>query len=336
MALPNTITGLHHVTVIAGDPQENLDFYVGVMGMRLVKKTVNQDVPGTYHLFYADAEGHAGTDLTFFPWPDMAPGRSGTGLTVEVALAVPSGSLTYWSERLASHGVRVGEPLERFGERVLTLADPHGLALALVETSDRRDFAPWGRSPVREAHQIRGLHGVRLLERNAAPTVELLTETLGFEEIGEEDGWHRFALAGMRSGRVLDLKALPAERPGTWGTGSVHHIAWRVPDEATQLKVQRRVSDAGRHPTPVIDRFWFRSVYFKEPGGALFEVATDGPGFAVDEAVNELGGSLVLPPWLEPQRRSIEGTLPPLRTPEQVGTGGRVDGWPGGQVERGT
>jgi glyoxalase family protein len=317
MAQASGITGLHHVTVIGGDPQENLDFYVGVMGMRLVKKTVNQDVPGTYHLFYADAEAHAGTDLTFFPWPDMAPGRAGTGLTVEVALAVPSGSLTYWSDRLATHGIRT-EQGERFGERVLTFRDPHGLALALVETSDPREFTPWSKSPVPESHQIRGLHGVRLLERNTDPTIELLTENLGFEEIGEEDGWRRFALAGPRSGRVLDVTARPNEPRGSWGTGSVHHIAWRVPDDTTQLQVQRRVFDGGHRPTPVIDRFWFRSVYFREPGGALFEVATDGPGFAVDEPVSALGGTLVLPPWLEPQRRAIEARLPPLRTQERV------------------
>lgn len=318
MAIPNTITGLHHITVIAGDPQENLDFYVGVMGMRLVKKTVNQDVPGTYHLFYADGEAHAGSDLTFFPWPDMAPGHAGVGLTVEVGLAVPAGSLEYWADRLSSHGVPVGKPVERFGDRVLAFADPHGVAVTLVETSDRREFTPWSASPVPERDQIRGLHGVRLLERNAAPTVELLTETLGFEEVGDEDGWRRFALPGSRSGRVLDIKELPAESRGTWGTGSVHHVAWRVPDDATQLKVQRRLFEANRHPTPVIDRFWFKSVYFREPGGALFEVATDGPGFTVDEPLGELGGALVLPPWLEAQRKQIQDSLPPLKNPDQV------------------
>jgi glyoxalase family protein len=319
MAIENTITGLHHITVIAGDAQENLDFYVGVLGMRLVKRSVNQDVPGTYHLFYADAEGHAGSDLTFFPWPDMAPGRAGTGLTVEVALAVPSGSLDYWAERLGGHGVNVGAPIHRFGERLLTFTDPHGLALALVETGDRRDFTPWGRSPVPELQQIRGLHGVRLLERDAAPTIDLLVNTLGFEEIGQEDGWRRLTLGSPRSGRVLDLKEA-SEGRGTWGTGSVHHIAWRVPDDSTHVRVQRRLADAGRSPTPVIDRFWFKSVYFREPGGALFEIATDGPGFAVDEPVSELGATLVLPPWLEPQRGEIQAVLPPLRHPEQVAT----------------
>ena len=213
----DNITGLHHITVIAGDPQENLDFYVGVLGMRLVKKTVNQDVPGTYHLFYADGAAHAGTDLTFFPWPDMAPGQAGVGLTVEVALAVPAGSLGYWAERLTRQGVETTEPGTRFGERLLTFADPHGLRLALVETTDARDFTPWGKSVVPETHQVRGLHGVRLLERNAAPTTDFLVNTLGFQEVGEEDGWRRFALPGGLSGRVVDVKQLPHRAPGHLG-----------------------------------------------------------------------------------------------------------------------
>ena len=319
MALDDTITGLHHVTVIAGDAQENLDFYAGVLGMRLVKKTVNQDVPGTYHLFYADGAAHAGTDLTFFPWPDMEPGRAGVGLTVEVALAVPTGSLEYWTDRLVHYGIRVHQPFARFGERLLAFTDPHGVRLALVETAADREFTPWARSSVPEPSQIRGLHGVRLLERSAAATVAFLTGTLGFEEIGQEDGWRRFALSGERSGRVLDIKEAPGEPQGTWGIGSVHHIAWRVPDDATELAVQRRLQGAGRHPTDVIDRFWFKSVYFREPGGALFEIATDGPGFGVDEPLEELGARLVLPPWLEPRRALIEAGLPPLREPEPAG-----------------
>jgi glyoxalase family protein len=316
VALDNTITGLHHITVIAGDAQENLDFYAGVLGMRLVKKTVNQDVPGTYHLFYADGVAHAGTDLTFFPWPDMAPGRTGTGLTVEVALAVPPGSLGYWADRLTHHGIQPGQVLVRFGERLLSFTDVHGLHLALVETADEREFAAWDKSPVPASRQVRGLHGVRLLERHAAATVEFLTATLGFDETGQEDGWRRLALPGSRSGRVLDIREAPTERQGTWGTGSVHHIAWRVPNDVTELAVQRRLQGAGRHPTQVIDRFWFKSVYFKEPGGALFEIATDGPGFGVDETMDQLGARLVLPPWLEPQRAAIEASLPPLREAE--------------------
>jgi glyoxalase family protein len=250
----------------------------------------------------------------------MAPGRTGVGLTVEVALAIPTGSLEYWTGRLEQHGIQP-QAASRFGERLLTFSDLHGLQLALVETADTRDFTPWPGSSVPEPRQVRGLHGVRLLERSSAPTIDLLSGTLGFEEIGEEDGWRRFALAGSRSGRVLDIKEAPSERQGTWGTGSVHHIAWRVPDDATQLTVQRRLHHAGRHPTPVIDRFWFKSVYFKEPGGALFEVATDGPGFGVDEPLEQLGARLVLPPWLEPQRTAIESSLPPLRHPEPAAQG---------------
>jgi glyoxalase family protein len=165
---------------------------------------------------------------------------------------------------------------------------------------------------------VRGLHGVRLLERSATASVRFLTDTLGFEQVGQEDEWRRFALPGSRSGRLLDIKEAPGERQGTWGTGSVHHIAWRVPDDATELTVQSRLRTAGRQPTPVIDRFWFRSVYFKEPGGALFEIATDGPGFGVDETLEQLGTRLVLPPWLEAKRAAIESNLPPLRNPDPV------------------
>lgn len=317
----NTISGLHHITVIAGDAQENFDFYAGVLGMRLVKRTVNQDVPGTYHLFYADGAAHAGTDLTFFPWPDMPPAQPGVGLTMEVALAVPPGSLEYWSARLGQSGVPVHPITERFQELLLTFLDPHGLAVALVETTGSREFTPYTGSPVSETFQIRGLHGVRLWERDATATVDLLVNTLGFTEVGAEGGWRRYALAGGGSGRVLDLREFPNQRRGSWGIGSVHHVAWRVPDETTELGVQRRLREAGRQPTEVIDRFWFKSVYFREPGGALFEIATDGPGFAVDEPISQLGERLVLPPWLEPKRTEIEASLPPLREPGRLSAG---------------
>jgi len=306
------ITGLHHVTAIAGRAIENLEFYTGTLGLRLVKKSVNQDDPGTYHLFYADAEGSPGTDVTFFPWESMGPGRKGTGLTVEVALAVPPRSLEFWRARLAERTVKLGEEEERFGETTLTLVDPHGLELALVETADAREFAPWERSPVSAHLQIQGLHAVRLWEADGARTEAFLTDVLGFALVGEETGWRRFALGEGGSGKLLELKQRADVRPGTWGRGSVHHVAWRAPDETVQREVQERVAEAGLRPTPVIDRFWFRSVYFREPGGALFEVATDGPGFAVDEDPSQLGEQLVLPPWLEPQRDRIEAVLPAL------------------------
>ena len=309
------VQGLHHVTAIAGSAQENVDFYAGVLGMRLVKRSVNQDDPGTYHLFYADAEGHPGADITFFPWQRPAPGRKGHGLTVESSLAVPAGSLDYWTERLARLGVPTGPVETRFGDRALPLTDPHGLDLALVETADAHDYAPWDRSPVPAAAQIMGLHGARLRERELAPTAAFLVDVLGFAAIGAEDGWRRYGVHGGGSGRHVDIQVAPDAPRGAWGTGMVHHVAWRVADEAAELVVRGRVSAAHRRPTPVIDRFWFKSVYFMEPGGALFELATDGPGFTADESIATLGEQLILPPWLEERRPEIERALPPLRAP---------------------
>ena len=315
------VHGLHHITVIAGDAQENLDFYVGVLGMRLVKRSVNQDSPGTYHLFYADAEGHPGTDLTFFPWPELPEGRPGTGLSSEVALAVPAGSLDWWRERLARHDVEAGGVETRFGERALPFSDPHGLRLALVETGDAREFTAWPASPVPAERQVLGLHGARIRVRDLDRTAAFLQQGLGFAPSAEEEaGWHRFRVAGGGSGRVLDVQAASGEAPGRWGRGSVHHLAWRVADDDAELRVRQRAAQAGVRPTEVIDRFWFRSVYFKEPGGVLFELATDGPGFAVDEAAESLGESLVLPPWLEPERIDIERVLPTLRMPAAAAT----------------
>ena len=307
------ITGLHHVTAIAGDAQQNIDFYTGVLGMRLVKKSVNQDAPGTYHLFYADAEGHPGSDLTFFPWPDMAPARPGIGLAMEVALAVPAGSLDFWAERMRRYGAATGELEMRRGGRVLPLTDPHGLPLALAETADPREFTPWAQSPVPAERQIRGLHTVRLWERDVTLTGRFLIDVLGFEPFGEENGWSGFGLAGGGSGRFLEIRELPNTARGAWGTGGIHHVAWRVPDDATELAVRDRLERARRRPTEVIDRFWFKSVYFLEPGGVLFELATDGPGFTADEDLDALGERLVLPPWLEPHRVEIESALPVLR-----------------------
>jgi glyoxalase family protein len=283
--------------------------------MRLVKRSVNQDVPDTEHLFFADADGNPGTDLTFFPWPDQPRAQMGTGLGVEIALAVPTDGLAYWSERLARHGVTTGAIESRRGARALPVTDPHGLPLALVETSDARDFAPWAEGPVPVEHQVRGLHAVRLWERDLALSASFLTDVLGFAAHGEEDGWHRFGVGDGGSGRHVEIRELPNVPRGRWGTGGMHHVAWRVADEATELAVRERVAAAHRRPTEVIDRFWFHSVYFLEPGGVLFELATDGPGFAVDEDPASLGERLVLPPWLEPHRSEIEAALPPLRAP---------------------
>ncbi|HET9226361.1 MAG TPA: ring-cleaving dioxygenase [Thermoanaerobaculia bacterium] len=304
----SAVHGIHHVTAISGDPQENLEFYTGRLGLRLVKRSVNQDVPDTYHLFYADAEGHPGTDLTFFPWPQMPPGRKGAGLAVEVGFAVPEGSLSFWAERLEG-----GTPERRFGENVLSFQDPHGLGLSLTEASGPRDWTPWTDSSVPERHQIRGFHSVRLWERNLAVTSRFLGQALGFEPAAEEDGWHRFGVEGGGSGKWVEVRELPGERLGAWGTGAVHHVAFRVRDDEEKAEIQRRVRAAGSQPTPLIDRFWFHSVYFKEPGGVLFETATEEPGFTVDEDLAHLGERLILPPWLEPHRNEIEAVLPPLK-----------------------
>ena len=321
---PTTLSvhGLHHVTAIAGDPQENLEFYVTVLGLRLVKKSVNQDAPDTYHLFYADGAGTPGTDLTFFPWPKMPRARRGVGLAVEVAFEVPAGSLGYWSERLEAHDVLVDGEAERFGERVLPLRDPHGLPLALVEVAEdgresgtRREWVPWEGSSVPVEHQLRGMHSVRLWQRSLGPTERLLTGVLGFERVGEEGGWHRYGVEGGGSGRVVDVRELPEERRGAWGTGGIHHVAWRVEDSGEEMTLREAILEHGLLPTAQIDRFWFRSVYFKEPGGVLFELATAGPGFAADEPAEHLGETLVLPPWLEEDRDEIEAVLPPLTAP---------------------
>lgn len=310
-----SVHGIHHVTAIAGDPQENLDFYVGVLGLRLVKKSVNQDVTHTYHLFYADEKGTPGTDLTFFPWPDMAPARLGVGFTVEVGFTAPLGSLGYWRDRLLRAGATLGQEETRFGETVLPFRDPHGLPLALIETGGERPFTPWGDGPVPVDHQVRGMHSVRLWERDLDSTEALLTRLMGFQLVGEDGGWRRFAVEGRGPGTLLDLKMMPGERRGQWGTGGVHHVAWRVTDDEEQMTIRAGLETVGLAPTPQIDRFWFRSVYFREPGGVLFELATDGPGFSRDEDQSHLGEQLILPPWLEGQRRQIEAVLPKLVAP---------------------
>ena len=315
-----SVTGLHHVTAISGDPQETVDFYAGVLGMRLVKRSVNQDVPDTYHLFFADRDGNPGTDITFFPWPSLGPKRRGVGLWDEIQLSVPPQTLEWWDSRLREAGLAPGAIEVRFGERVLPFEDPHGLSLALVEAEPYTGFAaePWQESPVAADRQIQGLAGARLLERNGSATVGFLERAFGFEERAVEGEWSRYTVGEGLSGQRIDLKVLPDGRRGGWGVGAVHHVAWRVPTDEAQLSVRRQIASGGRAPTEVIDRFWFCSVYVMEPGGALCEVATDGPGFSVDEAPEALGETLVLPSWLEPQRGAIEAALPDIVLPQQV------------------
>lgn len=310
------VHGIHHVTAICGPAQENLDFYVGVLGLRLVKRSVNQDDPTTYHLFYADGAGTPGTDLTFFPWPDLPPAREGTGRVMTVAFAVHPESLDYWQQRLARYGVAFEPTTSPFGEAVLRFQDPHGLRLALVATEQERPFVPWDDSPVPPPHQLRGFHSVQLWERELAPTEQVLTEHLGFRRLAAEGVWYRYAVEEGAPGQLVDVQVLPGAMSGRDGRGGVHHVAWRTRDVAEEDGLRRALAEAGLRPTGLIDRFWFTSVYFREPGGVLFELATDGPGFARDEEPAHLGEKLVLPPWLEPHRADIEAALPPLRVPE--------------------
>jgi glyoxalase family protein len=306
------IAGLHHVTAMAGNPQRNVDFYTGVLGLRLVKKTVNFDDPGTYHLYYGDEVGHPGTILTFFPWPLARRGVQGAGQATVTSFAVPAGSLGYWTERLARLGVAFDPPRRRFDDEVLTVLDPDGLRLELVaRAADPR--APWSGGPVPAEHAVRGFDGVTLTEWNLDVTAEVLAGTLGFERVGEEGDRVRFAaVSSDEGGTRVDVLAAPAAVRGHVSAGTVHHVAFRAADEADQLAWREAVADSGLHVTPVLDRQYFRSIYFREPGGVLFEIATDPPGFTRDERVADLGTALKLPDWLEPSRERIEAELPPI------------------------
>ena len=314
MNMRRPIAGIHHVTAMAGDPQANVDFYTGVLGLRLVKKTVNFDDPGTYHLYYGDEVGHPGTIITFFPWPMARRGVQGAGQATVTSFSVPQGSLGWWTERLAGLGVTFQDPRPRFDEEVLTLLDPDGLRLELVTREDD-GRAPWTGGPVPAEHAVRGFDGVTLTEWNPEVTAEVLTGTLGFQPAGQQGERFRFTAGSSR----VDVLASPAGSRGRVSAGTVHHVAWRAADEADQLAWREAVAESGLHVTPVLDRQYFRSIYFREPGGVLFEIATDPPGFTFDEPVESLGSALKLPPWLEPERQRIEGALPPIEVHQPAG-----------------
>ena len=311
------LLGIHHVTAIAGDPQENVDFYTGLLGMRLVKRSVNQDDPATYHLFYADAVGTPGTDLTFFAWAGGRPGRRGAGQTVSVALCIPAAAIPYWQRRLEAAGIPLTAPTRRFDEEVVAFSDPHGLSLELVAAPgiEHRPWVAWEEGPVPPRFAIRGIHGITLQEAGSDPTQTFVSDTLRFHLAAEASGRLRFAVGSGGSGAILDLLPIPHEPRGLVAVGTVHHVAWRTPDAAQQRRWWDSLGTRSLGVSPIIDRFWFSSIYFHEPGGALFEIATDGPGFTVDEGRDALGTQLILPPWLEPLRPQIERGLPPLRLP---------------------
>jgi glyoxalase family protein len=307
-------SGIHHVTAIAGEPQRNVGFYVGLLGLRLVKKTVNFDDPGTYHLYYGDGAGSPGSIMTFFPWAGAPKGRIGTGQLTVTSFSFPASSLGYWTERLVESGVRFEKPEDRFGETVLRFPDPDGLRLELVAAADDGREG-WAGGPVPAGHAVRGFDHVTLLSSDPAGTAELMTSTLGFRQTGEAEGRTRFEAGRSGPGNTVDVANGAGFPRGTMGVGTVHHLALRVPDDEMQLELRERVAALGFNVTPILDRNYFRSIYFREPGGVLFEIATDPPGFAADEDPEHLGESLKLPPWLEPRREQLEEVLPPLRVP---------------------
>lgn len=312
--MTSRLTGLHHVTAIASDPQTNVDFYVGALGLRLVKQTVNFDDPGSYHFYYGDAQGSPGTLLTFFAWPGGRRGRRGVGQVTAAALSVSPHSLDFWRRHLAEHGVAVDEAETRFGETVLPFYDPDGLRLELVPTgSDTRPG--WTAGPVPAEHAIRGVHAVTLPERSPEGTAALMAGPLGFHAIATEGDWTRYTLGHGASGAFADVQTAPDFSLGQIAVGSIHHVAWRTPDDAQQEAWLRQISSLGLGVSPVMDRDYFHSIYFREPGGILFEIATDAPGFAIDETPETLGAHLRLPAQYEARRAEIEAHLPPIHVP---------------------
>jgi glyoxalase family protein len=292
------ITGLHHVTAIASDPKKNVAFYTQFLGLKLVKKTVNFDDPTTYHLYYGDETGSPGSILTFFPWPHTFRGRPGSGQATVTAYSIPKDSIDYWVDRARAHGVPVSGPAERFNEQFITLRDPDNMALELVAS------APSG-----DGNALRSFHSVTLTEWNLEPTSKLLSGLLDFAVAGEHGSRTRFSTGGPG---FLDVEMTPDQRRGSIGAGIVHHIAFRTPTEETQKTWHEKILAAGHSVSPIMDRNYFHSIYFREPGGVLFEIATDPPGFAVDEPADQLGQNLKLPAWYEPRRAELEAVLPAL------------------------
>ncbi|WP_424812926.1 ring-cleaving dioxygenase [Roseococcus sp. YIM B11640] len=305
-----TRNGIHHVTAIAGSAQRNVDFYTRTLGLRLVKKTVNFDDPGAYHLYYGDAAGSPGTILTFFPWENAAPGRAGAGELQETSFRIPLSAIGYWTERLINFGV---ERTTRFGETVLTFRDPDGMRLALVGLPGIEAEAAWDNGEIPLENALRGFYGVSLMLERTEATGAILSDVFGFAEVAREGDTTRYQAEGTAIGGIVDLRAVGGFLPARLGRGSVHHLAFRAADDAAEAEMVRKLAaNHGLHTTEQKDRNYFRSVYFREPGHVLFEIATDIPGFDVDEPAQTLGEALKLPQFLEPHRAAIEAHLPEL------------------------
>lgn len=312
MSMENRILGLHHITAIAGNAQRNFDFYTRRLGLRLVKKTVNFDDPGTYHFYYGNETGDPGTILTFFPWEGITKGYIGTGMATEIGYSVPENSFAFWSERLTAAGVPQQPVMERFGEQVLSFSDPDGLQLSLVVPKNGDTRQPWTAGTVNSKAAIRGFHYVTLTLKHTEATAAILTEVFGYRLQQQEGNRFRFTTDAVAGSAIIDLIAAPEEKQGYGAAGTNHHIAFRVRDEQTLMAFREKIAARGLNITPKIDRNYFYSLYFREPGGVLFEIATDNPGFAIDEPVQELGTHLMLPAQYEKHRRQIEQHLPAI------------------------
>lgn len=315
------VFGIHHVTAITGNPQRNMKFYVDNLGLRLVKLTVNQDDPTSYHLYYGDELGRPGTILTFFNWPNIPEGHRGTSEVAATSFLIPEDSISYWTNRFKNKQIQFRGPDNRFeNEQVISFNDPDGLELELVahKSSMERETKVWKEGPIPVEHAIRGFYSVTLSERGYEYTASVLTDELGFVPTHKDGSRFRYEIPSRASAgkediggaSIVDVMCLPYTQQANIGIGSVHHVAYRTPSDKQQLVLRQSIVNAGLNATPVIDRFYFHSVYFQEPGGILFEIATNPPGFTIDEKAEELGSRLVLPPWLEPDRKSLEKILP--------------------------
>jgi glyoxalase family protein len=314
MGIP--VSGLHHVTAIASEPQRNLDFYADVLGLRLVKRTINFDDPRTYHFYFGDSRGTPGTILTFFPWRNARRGGRGTGQIDATALTTSPESFDYWLERFKQNHVSAERAPKRFGQDVIRFADPDGLILELIASDRESEVEAWPESSMPAEHSLRGFHSVSAALEGYERSARLLTEVFGYELVQEEANRFRFAARGTTGpGRMIDLLCMPDTQHARGGAGTVHHIAFRTPDDASQRACRDQLVELGFNVSPVMDRTYFHSIYFREPGGILFEIATDPPGFTADETVEELGNKLRLPPWMEEARAQIEQALPPIVLP---------------------
>ncbi len=312
------VLGLHHVTAISSDPQKTLDFYTKILGLRLIKLTVNYDDPSTYHVYFGDEIGHPGTVLTFFPWPGQPIGRKGTGQATNTSFSIAQESIPYWQDRLRSHGISLEPPRKRFGETVLSFEDQDGQGLELVGNRELEERTGWIQGPVPRKHAIRGFHSVTLSEEVLERTESVLVDTLGFRLVGQEEDRFRYEAGKGAAGTIVDIVSRPNAQRGFMSVGTVHHVAFRAADDEHQKDLRAEILKSDLNVTPVINRNYFHSIYFREHGGVLFEVATDQPGFVIDESPEKLGTRLALPPWLEQSRAEIEKNLPPISLPKRI------------------